>query len=886
MKYLAAVLALFFSICINAQEICDNGIDDDGDGLIDLNDSDCRCGNQTPVPSIIPNASFEKHSNCPSGFSELNLCEGWIQATDATTDYYNMCGTIAPGLQALSNVLMPFPDGEGITGAIFDPDWNEYLGSCLMAPMVAGTAYQLTFNIASLPLSNDGSTCNGNVIDYGPVNVTIYGTQDCIYLPLSTVFSPDMSSTQWVELGRASYNPLLRWGQLTISFTPTANIKAIMIGAPRTLPPAYTASSCYPYFLFDNLVLNEASKFDVNISSTGDYCDNSLVLASSLSVTVSGTATFQWYKEGIAIAGATQSTYTIVPGSGPAEYRVKVTDGAECYLSSVYTVNNFNKEPEITVVQPNCIADGTITVNTSAAFYSFDNGVTWSASNVSGPLPSGVYAVKTKTVAGCTSIAHIANLSYFSTFDYISYTTVNPQCGVLGSITITPAAAQYSFDGGVTWQTSNTKQLGYGTYNIVIKDNTGCSVGENYVYLPQPFFSPPLFTPYNITCGSLGSITIDTVADFYSIDSGNTWSTSNTFSSLTEGYYFVAVKDSTGCESEPVYVYIGVEDVLAPYSDTSVVYCQDDPSQALTATGTDILWYDTARGGTPLSTAPVPDTSVVGEVWYYASQTIRNCEGPRTAIKVTVYATPAAPTATQYYEYCMDTATTALTATGTGLVWYTTPDGGTGSTTAITPPSTVPGTFYYYVCQSVNGCEGPRIPIEVVIYPIPSMPRTEVYLKYEQYNPTEPLTANGRNLIWYNNLLEPLAEKPVVTSDVLGKTEYYVSQTINGCTSSLRKITVAIVPNYITIRYPRFFSPNGDGNNETWNIYTPDFGIKATVYIFDRYGKVITRQQAPGWGWDGTFNGIPLPSTDYWFTVHYTEYGEAKTFSSHFSLIR
>ncbi|MFP9113888.1 T9SS type B sorting domain-containing protein [Flavobacterium sp. RHBU_3] len=886
MKNIITSLVLLCSICLSAQEICNNALDDDGDGLIDLNDPDCNCGNQTPVPSIIPNASFEEHSECPWSFSQLNLCEGWVQATDATTDYYNTCGTMAPGLQALSDVLMPFPDGEGITAAIFKPDWNEYLGSCLLAPMVADTPYQLTFNIASMPISNDGSTCNDNVIDYDPVNVTIYGTQNCINLPLSTVFSPDMASTEWVELGRASYNPQSHWGQLTISFTPTDDIKAIMIGAPRTLPPAYSVISCYAYFLFDNLILNEASKFDVHINATGDYCNSNLVLASSLSVTVSDEATFQWYKDGIAIVGATQSTYAVEPGSGPAEYRVKVTDGAECYLSPGYIVNNFNQEPDITVVQPNCISDGTITVNTPADFYSFDNGVTWSASNVSGLLPSGIYAVKTKTVAGCTSMASIANLSYFSNLDYINYTSVNPQCGVLGSITITAPAALYSFDGGATWETSDTKQLDYGMHHIMIKDDTGCSVGENYVYLPQPFFSPPSFTPYNITCGSLGSITIDTVTDFYSIDGGDTWSTSNTFSSLTEGYYFVTVKDASGCQSQPLFVYIGVEDIYAPATDNTVIYCQGATATALTAVGTDILWYDTPIGGTPLSAAPVPDTSTVGNAWYYASQTVRACESQRTAVHVTVLATPDVATATQYYEYCKDEPTTALTATGVGLTWYTTPDGGIGSATAPVPPSDVPGTFYYYVCQSVNGCESPRITITVVIHPIPPVPVTDTKIQYEQYDPVQPLMAIGENIVWYDSNFDALSEKPVITSDELGKTVYYVSQTINNCTSSLHRITVVILPNYITIKYPNYFTPNGDGTHETWNIYKPEFGIKATVYIFDRYGKLITTLFSPGSGWDGTLNGAPLPSTDYWFKVYYTEYGVAKTFGAHFSLVR
>jgi gliding motility-associated-like protein len=38
-------------------------------------------------------------------------------------------------------------------------------------------------------------------------------------------------------------------------------------------------------------------------------------------------------------------------------------------------------------------------------------------------------------------------------------------------------------------------------------------------------------------------------------------------------------------------------------------------------------------------------------------------------------------------------------------------------------------------------------------------------------------------------------------------------------------------------------------------------------------------------GWDGTYNGQLLPSTDYWFTVQYQEQG-TKEFKAHFSLKR
>ncbi|RTY87000.1 T9SS type B sorting domain-containing protein, partial [Flavobacterium sp. GSN2] len=55
----------------------------------------------------------------------------------------------------------------------------------------------------------------------------------------------------------------------------------------------------------------------------------------------------------------------------------------------------------------------------------------------------------------------------------------------------------------------------------------------------------------------------------------------------------------------------------------------------------------------------------------------------------------------------------------------------------------------------------------------------------------------------------------------------------------------------------------------------------------DRYGKLL-KQLSPinSTGWDGTFNGQPLFSTDYWFTVDYTEKGANKVFKAHFSLKR
>ncbi len=84
----------------------------------------------------------------------------------------------------------------------------------------------------------------------------------------------------------------------------------------------------------------------------------------------------------------------------------------------------------------------------------------------------------------------------------------------------------------------------------------------------------------------------------------------------------------------------------------------------------------------------------------------------------------------------------------------------------------------------------------------------------------------------------------------------------------------------ITIwKYPAFFTPNGDGVNDTWSINTSK-NIK--VVIFDRFGKLI-KQLKTGDNWDGNINSQLLLANDYWFVIYYDE---NKTFRGHFSLLR
>jgi gliding motility-associated-like protein len=105
---------------------------------------------------------------------------------------------------------------------------------------------------------------------------------------------------------------------------------------------------------------------------------------------------------------------------------------------------------------------------------------------------------------------------------------------------------------------------------------------------------------------------------------------------------------------------------------------------------------------------------------------------------------------------------------------------------------------------------------------------------------------------------------------------------IRGCGSATEQIVV--------VGFPKFFTPNGDNNNDRWHIAGIANLENPVVHIYDRFGKLVKQLNKTDSGWDGFFNGNPLPSSDYWFKLTYTDpmgqTNTAKYISNHFSLRR
>ena len=233
----------------------------------------------------------------------------------------------------------------------------------------------------------------------------------------------------------------------------------------------------------------------------------------------------------------------------------------------------------------------------------------------------------------------------------------------------------------------------------------------------------------------------------------------------------------------------------APTVSTPITYCQNSTATALTATGTNLLWYNVATGGTGSTTPPTPNTTTTGNTNYYVSQTINSCESPRVNIIVTVSPTPPAPTVSTPITYCQNATATALSATGTNLLWYNVATGGTGSTTPPTPNTTTTGNTNYYVSQTINSCESPRVNIIVTVSPTPPAPTVSTPITYCQNATATALSATGTNLLWYNVATGGTGSTtpPTPNTTTTGNTNYYVSQTINSCESP--RVNIAVIIN-------------------------------------------------------------------------------------------
>lgn len=331
LKKAVVSIFLFLGVFVSfGQEICDNALDDDADGLIDLNDPDCECEGLIEL-SVVPNPSFEDTLCCPTTEAMLSCADTWVQASTATSDFFHTCDFSEIDFDDAVPPVMPLPGGgEGFVGIYnFLSGYREYIGACLGTPLLAGESYSINFHTAY---------AYGDVED---LEIHLYGTPVCSDLPWVGNTCP-AGIGSWELLGAEIVNYTLDgdWKSITITFVPTVDINAVAFGA--TCGPLDSSSDSY--FYFDELILTETIELGF-ISEEGGWCSEDLILTGNVDAT---GGTWQWYKDGIALIGETGATLEPFP-YGEGEFTaVYSLPGGACrtmtYRSPIIPEANFTAE--------------------------------------------------------------------------------------------------------------------------------------------------------------------------------------------------------------------------------------------------------------------------------------------------------------------------------------------------------------------------------------------------------------------------------------------------------------------------------------------------------------------------------------------------------------
>ncbi len=191
---------------------------------------------------------------------------------------------------------------------------------------------------------------------------------------------------------------------------------------------------------------------------------------------------------------------------------------------------------------------------------------------------------------------------------------------------------------------------------------------------------------------------------------------------------------------------------------------------------------------------------------------------------------------------------------------------------------------YSVIATSIDQCESFSKTIKAIPSVIATITQNDITVVDDSENNSITVSTNNLGIgdyeFSFNDAYGNYQDEPYFENIMPGIHTIYIRDK-NGC--GIAPIEVSV------IGYPKFFTPNNDGYNDTWNVLgvSEAFFHSATVYIFNRFGKLVTEIDLKSNGWNGTFNGNYLPASDYWFSVELVDLkGNIRVKKGHFSLIR
>lgn len=772
-----------------------------------------------------------------------NAAYQWQLSTDSGTTWTDIAG-------ATTTSYMASPQTAGI---------YMYRLSTAESVNISSTACRVASNIITLTINDapDAPVATTTPTQCGTATGGI-----TISSPMGAMYSIDgvnyQSSTTFSNLAEADYN-------VTAKNTATGCVSSITIvhvtvgsGVPNA--PAFVATA------------------PTNCASPNG------------SITITDSAAMYSFDNGT--TWSSSNTASLPPGN----YQVKVQNAGGCSSAAtavtITQATDFPPLPTVNVTQPDCVsATGAITITDTQAGYSFDNGATWQTIPTKSGLTPATYTVLTKNTLGCLSAPLTVTINSYTnneplpvamaTQTFCSYN--NP---TLTNIVITGTVIKWyaAATGGnalpaATTLINGTTYYASQTVNTCESLRVGITVSIITVAAPTGSTAQQFCTTQSPTVALLQAQ--GTAVQWFASATSTTPLASS--AQLTDGATYYATQTLNGCDSQvrfAVTVIIVTPSVAVSNVAADVCDIDNDATEAIdlttyqtqiTTDATAVFTYYTSaqaaasKNTTLQVTDPSSYTLAATRTLYVRIETADLCYQVVT-LTLTLVATPVVAI-TDTVTLC-EGSTVDVNA-GSGFDSYS---WSTGETTQSITISAA-GNYSVTVSQNHNGvvCAAQK-DFEVILSNKATIVSIEA-ADWTQENNTIMVQTSGLGSYVYS--LDGITWQADPTFEDLQPGHYYVYvKDTKGCG--------VVSDDIFLLYYPKFFTPNGDGYNETWHVeyVTSEPGL--ITNIFDRYGKLI-KQLKYNDTWDGTLNGRLLPSTDYWFVV---TRADGKVYKGHFSLMR
>lgn len=278
----------------------------------------------------------------------------------------------------------------------------------------------------------------------------------------------------------------------------------------------------------------------------------------------------------------------------------------------------------------------------------------------------------------------------------------------------------------------------------------------------------------------------------------------------------------------------------------------------------------------------------VFKVEIVAEEGEESCGGEAT---VTIYGDDAPSIEMNKINLCYGESTTLQAYGGDGYTW--TPSTYLSATDIATPSVTKPEETITYTVEIEKGVCSEKFSVTVNVNPLPVINTIDVKTLENGERDITVNVSNGESPYKYSldgenyDVLDVILERASI-----GWNKLYVIDA-NECGSDKM---FEVDP--IEIRPEKYFSPNNDGVNEKWEVINLNTYSSYIVEIFTRHGKRIFIQRVGSFntggqntvegdeftGWNGEYNGKPMPSDDYWYLI--TVEDIRKQYTGHFTLKR